>query len=182
MQDSIPHQEKAANGAQLSSKAAADNIELVISKECARIRVEIGELMVDSSTPIPVEVTYKLFCDGPTPAFITAAWATVDATESSDVSIDRLAGLRITFPMPNISPVFHPNSQGRELRAFLFQVMEGAAQDLINNRNVFIHFHGIVEYTDVFDRQRYTRFRYLWDVQNKPWPYWGLDKTRFQRR
>jgi hypothetical protein len=162
--------DKSALAAEKSAKAAADNIELVINKERARLRVEIGEMKIDSSiNSIPVVITYSVFCDGPTPAFITAASATVDATESSDVSVDRMAQLRITFPMHGIPPVFHPNIEGLVLRALLFQVIpEGDVRDLINNRSVFIHFHGIIEYTDVFDRQRYTRFRYLWDVQDRP--------------
>ena len=58
LEESVAVAERAATAAQTSADAATANIDLVINKERARVRVEIGELKVLSSEdPIPAIVT-----------------------------------------------------------------------------------------------------------------------------
>ena len=172
----------AADAAVKNATNTQAGIEAIISKERARIRIEVGDLrLVAPGRPQYEldEIPFKVFCDGATPAFILDKTATVNITDSIEPP-DRLH-----LPISGLPSVFHPSPNGMEYTAHVYEDMDDAKRDAIRQGKLFAHFYGEIKYKDVFDRTRETRFRYLWkvtDIQNSDgssFAYWtkhGKDK------
>src|ERR1019366_8210877 len=88
------------------ARSTADNVQIIINKERARIRVEVSgdpKLFPHDAVGHINELAYTIFCDGSTPAFITKSWANLKVTDSKNPS----------SPFPNIPmsipAVLHPS-------------------------------------------------------------------------
>jgi hypothetical protein len=152
---------KSADAAKDNAEAAKMSVEALIAKERARIRFEIGELKLYPPDAVGgiSEVGYRIFCIGQTPAFILESRATVKITDSENPE-----NTGMSLPA-NLPPVIHPNVEGIEKRAYIFQDVD---KEMIDRQKQVIHFYGIIEYTDVFEMRRSTKFRYLWRVRDDP--------------
>jgi hypothetical protein len=144
---------------------ARESIQIIINKERARIRVEVSEppkLYPHDAIGELNELSYKIFCEGPTPAFIVNACANLQVSDSKLPSETK----------PNIPgslpAVLHPNTEGLTKSALLWQKFDEDLEHLLVDHRLFLHFHGIIEYVDVFDIPRYAKFRYIWDVKDDP--------------
>jgi hypothetical protein len=154
--------EVAADAANASAAATKENIEILISKERARIRIEVGRLEIrPPDDPFPIhEVNYKVFCYGTTPAFPLASLATLSVTDSQKPANKPLP-IRMSLPS-----VINPAAEGIEKSAILFDTLQQNGFDRIRKGELFPHFYGSIKYRDVFDRQREYRFRYVWRLSS----------------
>jgi hypothetical protein len=144
---------------------ARESVQIIINKERARIRVEVSEpprLYPHDAIGELNELSYKIFCEGPTPAFIVNAYANLKVSDS------KLPSETKTNVPGSLPAVLHPNTEGRTISAYLWQKFDEDLEPLLVNHKLFLHFHGIIEYVDVFETPRYTKFRYIWNVKDDP--------------
>ncbi|HEY1526558.1 MAG TPA: hypothetical protein VGH51_10000 [Candidatus Angelobacter sp.] len=162
---------EAADAAKKNAIFAQRSLKAMIGKERARIRVKPDDLDLGTAGDLD-RVIFNVICFGVTPAFITESSATVKLTDSVDPPAP-------DFQIWSLPTVLEPTTaDGRQQTAYLYDSRQNdATRKAIREGKLFIHFYGYVEYKDVFDRQRKTRFRYLWrstDLKN-------LDGTQFGR-
>jgi hypothetical protein len=141
-----------------------ESVQVVINKERARIRFEVSEdpkLYPHDSVGDLNELGYTIFCEGPTPAFIVNAYD-LRATDSKAAS-ENLPHIPVGLPT-----VLHPSSEGLKKSAYIWQKFEQDLEPMLYEHRLFLHFYGIIEYTDVFDKPRFTKFRYVWSVRDEP--------------
>jgi hypothetical protein len=137
--------------ARTAADVAQRSMDAMISKERARIQIEVDDLY---SRGMPY-VQFFVHCHGSTEAFITLARAMAIVTES----LDRPDWLPI-FPMG--LPITLKATK-TEASVRIANKMEISSEDYasIDAGRLFVHFYGTVEYTDVFDQVRETAFSYV---------------------
>jgi hypothetical protein len=166
-----------AEAARLNAEAAKDMLELIISKERARVRVELKTLNLSVGGFLTITVDYTVRLYGSTEARIVESGVEACLHNSPDPT-----GTMSSYLMPmGLEQVLTPQSPVVDKVAFLTPLMkpEKADVDRINEKKSFVHFRGFIKYKDVFERERETRFQYLWnvtDLQNfatkGPFSYW----------
>jgi hypothetical protein len=144
--------ENSVKAADISAKAAQASVDGMISKERARIRVEITGVELDKGV---ANVTYAVTCFGPTSAFVIDAWATAE-TSPADVPLT----MDLKFPM-SLPPVLH--DQELKKSAFIANKLKFETSDIedFHKQRLYIHICGVISYKDVFDREHTTTFRYV---------------------
>jgi hypothetical protein len=152
-----------AVAAELAANAAKDNIELLISKERARLVVDLDDLELSPHRGI-YEVRFKVSILGTTPAFIVdtkcAAYVVPEEWVAHEETSDRI--MLALRSIPSTIPI---NSQPIEEFAILFLANEENSTAIIAEveaRRLFVGIRGVIVYKDVFDRERKTPFRYVW--------------------
>jgi hypothetical protein len=145
-----------AKATQDSADAAKTSLEMLISKERARIWIEPAPLDLDKER----SVEYKLSFHGTTPAFILDAQAGTDITDSPDPAT---GWERLSLPMVPIPRQITPQTP---LDAMPHLTISMSEEDVeaIRGGTKFFHFRGFIKYRDVFDRERETSFCYCWNV------------------
>jgi hypothetical protein len=164
-----------AEAARDGAEATKQSIELLISKERARITVKPSTLKLPRPEELfgLGEMTYKVFCYGTTPAYIDQSSATLSLTASEEPLESEL---QIT-PML-LGPAVQPNFEGIDKTALLMQNVEPDIADSVAQRKMFAHFRGLIRYKDAFGKERETRFRYVWRVtemknlDGSPFAFW----------
>jgi len=73
--------------------------------------------------------------------------------------------------------VLHPSLAGLDKTAMIWQHFEQDLEPQLLSEKLFLHFYGVIEYTDAFEIPRCTKFRYLWGISNSafyggPHGYW----------
>ncbi len=146
------------------AKSTADSVQIIINKERARIRIEVSEdpILPNGEHPIN-ELKFKVFCDGSTPAFIVKSSANLKVTDSKSPSTPSSYNIPMRLPT-----VLHPSIDGLEKAAIIWQLFDQALGPQLLAQKLFLHFYGIIEYTDAFEISRSTRFRYLWAIRDSP--------------
>jgi len=155
--------EKSVAAAEKSADAAKENIELYISKERARLRVDIKPLVLPPKPDPAYTVDFAVSVCGPTAAFITEnlcvayvfPWAVVDNPE---------LGEAIMLPIHTLPMAISANSPPLDCYAFL-TLNSREEQFFISEvkaRRFFAGIRGFIKYKDVFDREHETHFRYVW--------------------
>jgi hypothetical protein len=144
----------AADAAIKNADAANRNIDLFISKERARVRVEVDTWTPTSGSP----VSYKVNLYGPTAAFIikTCAIAYIGGQNEPPA-------LSPSIPIP--SGVILPSSPTIDGFAFIFPSFKLNPSQIADVREgrLFIHFTGFIRYRDIFSPdERTTKFKYTW--------------------
>jgi hypothetical protein len=151
-----------------SSKAAADNIELFISKERARLLVAIkydeASFQFDQLKPLaPLDVVWEVVKieisqHGPTKAFNVVGRA-VSLLSTSKLPLQSRVLEAMSLPAiiegvssPIVEAIHIPISNADEL-------------DEIQNERLFVHMFGEITYEDVFGRTHRTPFRYMWKIE-----------------
>jgi hypothetical protein len=74
-----------------------------------------------------------------------------------------------------LPPAIEPNNDGLANRAFFVPGMRLSPEQIegIRQQKLFVHFWGAIQYKDVFENGRETRFAYVWiysDLPNLPLP------------
>jgi hypothetical protein len=152
-----------AVAAEVAANAAKDNIELLISKERARLVVDLDELDLSPHQGI-YEVRFKISILGTTPALIVdtkcAAYIVSEDWVAHEETSDRVM-LALRY-VPSIIPA---NSAPIEEFAILTAASYEDSELLIGEvkaSKLFVGIRGVIVYKDVFDRERKTSFRYVW--------------------
>jgi len=162
-----------AEAARLNAEAAKEMLELIISKERARIRVEITALKLALREALAHTVEYTIRLYGSTEARITESGAEAYVSDSAGPRT-----IKDSFLLPiSLPQVITPDVRTISVMAFLYPKLklDNADVDSINERKSFVHFHGFIKYKDVFERERETKFQYTWTVTDLP----SLDAERY---
>jgi hypothetical protein len=155
-------------------------LELVISKERARIRVELKDLDLSYGLFPGHTVEYIVRLHGTTEARILDSGAEVVLTDSAAP-----APIGSMLPM-SLPEVMTPSDGVVKRPAFFVRFrLEDTEIDSIHARKAFVHFRGFIKYRDIFDRERETKFQYLWTVTDlatpgkpeRPLSYWAKSGT-----
>jgi hypothetical protein len=158
-----------------SIAVARDNLELIINKERARIRLELDkpwlELGSDHVPEFP-EIRYKVEMYGPTAAFIEYEAASAYTAES----IGAPAPLPDNIPM-SLPAVIKPDMGPLSKSSFIYPNIDKSGIENIWKGKSFLHFRGAIRYKDVFGKSRRTTFKYAWKVgepynDGTPFGYW----------
>jgi hypothetical protein len=153
--------------ARKSAEIAQKSMDAMISRERARIRIELGDDIVLSG---PARVRYTVHCHGSTEAFISESYAIAEASTSREP------------PHNTLLPMSLPAVLGQSATqhtVFIMNTLNFPESDmaLIDGGQLFIHFYGIVKYKDAFGLlPRETEFCYTYratDLKN-------LDGTVFK--
>jgi hypothetical protein len=139
-----------------SADAAKQSVEMQISKEKARISIEVHDLKLFPRSFESRAVRYRLDCLCPTPAFTV------------ELQVNACIGDDTGVPWPVSIPPTIATTGAIEKVAMLFGVFDDDAAIRINRGELNIYFYGFVRYRDVFqgqmDAPHETRFRYVWRV------------------
>jgi len=150
---------KNAGAAEENAAAVQNSVDMFISKERARIRVEIGHFKFEIDEAHTIPITVKHF--GPTDAFITET------------------GISVFFTPPYTDefeprPIPVPNELFPSNREFRYPVLidKGRLSDKeiddVDNGALTLNVRGFIKYTDVFDRKRETVFCFIWRAIGMP--------------
>jgi hypothetical protein len=74
-------------------------------------------------------------------------------------------------PPMGLPAVIKPASPITQHAAFLWPQLNLTPSEIereVTQRKSFVHFHGFIKYSDVFERERETKFRYAWRVFDSP--------------
>jgi hypothetical protein len=156
--------ERSVTATEKSASAASENIELYISKERARLRIEMKPLSLPAVPDPAYTVDFAVSIYGSTPAFITESlcvayifpWEVVDNPELGD---------KIMFPIHSLPVTIPANNQPLDCYVFLSHNTDsenffiGEARE----KRMFAGIRGVIKYMDVFGRKRETAFRYTWN-------------------
>jgi hypothetical protein len=148
--------------AEKTAKAANDNIELLIQKERAKLRIKFDPLNMNSGI-LSSPVTWTVFHYGTTEAFITrtgAIMAVIGDAEPPETQSGYMAG------MMNFPEVIIPNSPPLQGSGFMLHTFSEAERRLVEEGKAFVYFRGLIEYKDRFDREHAIRFHKKWNVTN----------------
>ena len=153
-----------------AANAAKDNIELLISKERARLRIQVLPLTLrpdDGNLTQVNGVTWKAVNHGPTKAFVSGSFGYAFVCDTADVSanipIDYVNWIAAAVPLKVIS--------GDSETASVFSMLNPSAflgEPDINSflqGNKVVHFRGHIKYQDVFGRECTTPFSMRWQYR-----------------
>ena len=158
-----------AKAAKESAKAANDNIELAINGQRAHIRVKPEPFKLEpTETAINRKAFYKIEFYGPTVAFIIDAVVKAEVTDSIEPSTESV------FRDMRLPSIIAPGTEPRLEKTYFFQIVDEARVERIIQKESFIHFRGYIQYRDVFERERWTRFNQVWQYFERP----NMDGTR----
>jgi len=150
--------EDAAIAAKEGAEAASKNIEMFISKERARLKISQKPLDL-SKEAVAYTVDFTVDNYGSSAANVVETGCVTYALPLQSISEPDVCSA-VMFPMHSIPSIIPPNGPPSEQYAFLF------AQDMVLNEvksdRIFVGIRGFIKYRDTFDRERETRFRYVW--------------------
>ena len=159
-----------ASAAQSSAAAAKDSVDVVVSKERARLRIELAPFYLNFGAPSPANYAVQL--QGKTDAFVLDSHAAIYVSDSKDPNPNLEIGK--PMPLPNAITPQSPMVKARDvLHPFSDEEIEN-----IRQRKSFVHFAGFVRYKDVFDGEHETRFNRVWSIAKmdhlgeEPFTYW----------
>jgi hypothetical protein len=147
-----------AAAAKTSADAAIKSVNLVTSKERARLRIEVQPLKLPDQTPFLVpNIEYKIRIYGPTEAIIRATVADTSVTDSQEPPIG--AALYWLSIPPIISGADSPL-----VARHLMNPTPSIEADIRDVRKgvKFVHFWGSIVYEDIFTNAYFTNFRFVW--------------------
>lgn len=155
--------ERSVAATEKSAVTAKENIELYISKERARLRVEMKPLVLPPKPDPAYTVNFTVNIYGPTAAFITESLCVAYIFPMEVIDNPEL-GVAVMFPIHPLPTVIPANSPPLDCYAFLSLISSDEKFFIseVKARRFFVGIRGFVKYKDVFDRERVTAFRYVW--------------------
>jgi hypothetical protein len=148
-----------------AAEAAKQNTEMFISKERARLRVEMKPLVLPSESNAPYDtVDFTVSAYGQTDAFVTDSLCVAGVGPQEFINYPELWD-RVMFPIHSLPSVVVADSAPRECSALIGKSGHSGDDLLIQEvkaGRLFVCVRGFVKYKDVFDRERETAFRYVW--------------------
>jgi len=169
-----------ASAASASATAARENVDLIVKKERARLRIELAPFYLNFGAPSPAN--YAVQHEGSTDAFVLSSHAAVYVSDSREP--DPSLGTGKPMPIPSAITAQNPVVTAQDvLHPFTEEEI-----DSIRQLKSFVHFTGFVRYKDVFDGEHETRFNRVWSIAQmnnlgqEPFTYWehcgGADENR----
>ncbi|HSY91975.1 MAG TPA: hypothetical protein VK812_11430 [Candidatus Binatus sp.] len=169
-----------ASAASASATAARENVDLIVKKERARLRIELAPFYLNFGAPSPAN--YAVQHEGSTDAFVLSSHAAVYVSDSREP--DPSLGTGKPMPIPSAITAQNPVVTAQDvLHPFTEEEI-----DSIRQLKSFVHFTGFVRYKDVFDAEHETRFNRVWSIAQMnnlgqaPFTYWehcgGADENR----
>ena len=156
-----------SDSAKASADIASQNIEVFISKERARLRIDLKPLdLSPGKTFYTVEFTVTPY--GLTPAFIAEAKCSAHEWPLNVINNSELMDRVMTdiHAYPVFPTSIAPEAKSIDGYTFLFLTEGEKWRDLMLSEvkagRLFVVVRGVIKYKDVFDRERETRFRYVW--------------------
>jgi hypothetical protein len=155
--------EKSVVIAAKSADVAHNSLEMFVSKERARLRIEMKPLRIMPKHDEVRTVDFVVSIHGPTPAFVVESACVTYVWDWNMMELPDV-GDRVMFPIHPLPPVVPSNSPALECFSF---VLLGAEEksvliDEVKAGRMFVGIRGFIKYRDVFDRDRKTSFRYAW--------------------
>jgi hypothetical protein len=145
-----------ASAARLSATAAKETVDVIVSKERARLRIDLAPFYLNFGAPSPANYAVQL--QGKTDAFVLDSHAAVYVSDSREPDPNLENGK--PMPLPNSITPQSPVVKARDvLHPFSDEEIES-----IRQRKSFVHFSGFVRYKDVFDGEHETRFNRVWSI------------------
>jgi hypothetical protein len=163
LKSSVATAEKSAEAANSNANTAKKNIEIFISKERARLRVEMKPLVLPLKPDPAYTVNFTVCIYGPTAAFITESLCVAYVYPLQVIDDPKLA-VKVMFPIHQLPAVIPANSPPLDCYAFLS--LNSSAEQLlipeVKARRLFVGIRGFIKYKDVFGTEQVTAFRYVW--------------------
>jgi hypothetical protein len=159
-----------AAGASSTAAAAKATAELLVSKERARLRVELQPFYLNFDAPSPAR--FEIQHLGSTDAFVLDSRASVYVSDSRNP--DRTFQNGKPIPLPSVIGAQNPVVVAEDV---LHPFSEAEIEN-IRELKSFVHFTGFVRYKDVFDGEHETRFNRVWSIarmgnlNGDPFTYW----------
>jgi hypothetical protein len=150
--------EDAAIAAKEGAEAASKNIEMFISKERARLKIGLKPLDLNKEA-VAYTVDFTVDNYGSSAANVIETGCVTYALPLQLVGEPDVCDA-VMFPMHSIPSIIPPNKPPLEQYAFLF-IQEVMVNEVVSDR-MFVGIRGFIKYRDMFDRERETRFRYVW--------------------
>jgi hypothetical protein len=155
-----------AEAAKANADAAQKSIALVIQKERAHIKVEIGSDLTPDKR-LGFEVKYRVISYGISNAIIQEAVANLTGGDTPGPD------LRPFFKMRDLPSIVPPSTQGIEMTVnTLFSLRETPEIAEINSLKKFMILQGHIKYRDLLmnadEPDRITSFCHLWTVTDLP--------------
>src|ERR1035441_1734476 len=155
-----------------SADIALRNIDLLISKERARLLVEVALLNTASnevnSDPV---VRFTIHYVGTTEAFVDYAEAEAKVCDSAEPAPEVFPN---SLPLPKI--ISKQASFG-----WIKIPVQGWSDKVffeVEAKTKFVHFYGNITYKDVFGQEHETGFYYVWQVGDDPYGVAGWKKKK----
>lgn len=158
MEGQLKEMQAAGGQAAKQIAIAEENIKIIISKERARLRIEVDELVLPKANQFfIISVKYKVRLHGPTDAVILNTIADAVVSDSPEPPKDMALS---TLYVPQIISALNSPAE-----AYQFVTPNpDIEKDIIaiKCKTRFVHFWGLINYRDVFNNDWNTRFRFVW--------------------
>lgn len=166
-----------------AAKAAQDNIGLIISKERARLRIDLEDLILapDPEFADCYVIKFKVSIFGTTPAFIVDTKCVAYEAPLELISEENLF-YGVMFPLRSLPAVIPANSGPIQEYSIFYSPRDGNSEAImaeIMADRLFVGIRGFIIYRDVFEGEHETRFRYMWKYSEfqpipgiKSWGNW----------
>jgi len=163
MGEHAEHLKNLAASASTNALATQDTVNLFINKERARLRVNMKPLRLEIEDGESHTVDFAVSIDGATAAYITESRCVAYIMPLEVIQNPDLCEA-VMFPMHSLPNVLVPNSSPSEDWALLElnEDHRGLFISEIKEGRMVVGIRGFIKYRDVFDRDRETRFRYVW--------------------
>jgi len=182
IQKQIDLMERQTEATEDAAIAARKSVEIIISKERARIQLEVESPTIPSpDDPFPIgQVGFRVRCHGTTPANIieTRIWAQI--TDSKEpYRGDTCSAMSI----PSVLTPTPEGIEGTTALSYSDQLISDGVDicDSVRRKKLFVHFYGRIEYQDIFEAGRtwIYSFRYIyepnpWSVDDGTWTRCGI--------
>jgi hypothetical protein len=168
--------EKAAEAANDSAIAANKNIEMFISKERAKLRVDLKKLSLEPKSLSVYTVDFAISIHGTTTAYITETGCTAHFLPAEQIGSPE-TGVGVISSLSSLPKAISPNTPPIEQFAIFHLGGTQGAEAIVSeikSDKLFVEIRGFIKYKDVFDRDREIRFRYVWKFTRF---LWSLGKT-----
>lgn len=146
-----------------TAKASVSGIELIISKDRARISINVNNINPCSQEAGFNSASALIENTGPTQAFVKDFRARLVRTSEKEVPAN-YSECHVAF--------YHESIQGhsRYKNGFLFNLEPNPFMTTdevieVHKEQSFIHFYGFADYRDVFDRNRRTTIHLRWTMK-----------------
>jgi hypothetical protein len=155
-----------AIAAKEGAQAASRNVEMFISKERARLRVEVKPFDIADKVVETHLVKFVITMHGNSSAFITDSGASAYFLPKDAIHVEGVSEA-VMFSIRDLPSTISPNTTPINTCSFIFIDKDTNAFILpeIENGRLVIGIRGFIKYRDVFDKSRETRFRYSWSLE-----------------
>lgn len=163
MQEQITAISEQTSVAKDSAKAAQDSINIIISKERARLKIRFRDVSLSAATP---EILYTAAIYGTTDAFDVETLINLAIISPENPQGDVWYGV----PLGLRNVIRCENSEITKSVTFPSFLTKEAANDIYGGKK-HVHIRGYIRYKDVFDNSWIINFQKMWIVVDRL-QYW----------